>query len=207
MKRVMGVVTIALFAGLVVGAVTVEKAHAAKAEKGGKAAKTVKVPGQEFVKIESVRDWSMIVDDKSKLDILLGEGLTPKSRSLVLSYDMGEAGLWVQAFKEGALGLLEGDVLAFAYKGEGKNSFEIKVEMASGETFGILFEGEVSSPNWQVKEVPLSELEYWWGGTGKTLDPARVRKLFFAVSKKPDDAGGKGHLTIASLSKVSPKKK
>lgn len=208
MRRILMAVVLSVCSGLA-GQVAAENMLLVKAEKGknkSASVKTIKVPGQELVKIESVRDWSMIIDDKSKLDIAMSEGLTSKSQAVVLNYDMGKDGLWVQAFKEGTLGLLEGDVLAFAHKGEGKNSFEVKLEMASGETFGILFEGEVATSGWQVKEIPLTELDYFWGGTGKTLDPARVRKIFFAVSKKADDVGGKGFLAVTSISKVSLKK-
>lgn len=179
---------------------------AAKQSKSAAKAEAARAPGQIFLPVDaqSAGRWQVIKDDFSNLQVSAGnEGPAPKTKTLVLSYDLGQNGQWVQAFLEGPFDLSSAESLAFVYKGEGvRNSLEIKLETAAGETFGKLIEGATGAKKWTVAKVPLSEFEYWWGGTSKTLNARDIAKIYFAVSKKAEDAGKSGKILIADISRV-----
>lgn len=115
------------------------------------------------------------------------------------SYDLG-TGNWVQIYKSFNEDLSTIQGIQFNFKGEGSlNNLQLKLEDADNSCFGKTFEAATVTDDWAKVVVPISQLEYWWGGD-KNLDKTKIAKLFFAISKK---AGGKGKIYIDEIEFLS----
>ena len=114
--------------------------------------------------------------------------------ALRVEYDLS-SGNWAQVKKDVNLDLRNFGAFKFRLKGTGPaNKLEIKLEDADGVNAGRAIEGATATEDWRDFAIPIKEFKYWWGGDG-TFDPAKLRKIFFAVSKM---AGGKGTVWIDS---------
>ncbi|MBK8575349.1 MAG: hypothetical protein IPN90_06620 [Elusimicrobia bacterium] len=115
-----------------------------------------------------------------------------------LTYDLSQ-GDWVQCFVNVRENFSNYTRVQFLFKGEGaKNTLEFKIVDSDGTNVGALWSQQTAKKAWTVVDLPLSELTYLWGGD-PLLDFRRVRQIFFAVSKKSGDKGGRGRVTLRGI--------
>jgi hypothetical protein len=113
------------------------------------------------------------------------------------------------SFVEGTWGLCALDIredlsrysrVQFVFKGDGPaNTLEFKLVDSDGTNVGEVWPRRTTKSGWTVVDLRLKDLAFL-GGTDPVMDWTRVRRIYFAVSKRPGDAGGKGRVTIRGLS-------
>ncbi len=147
------------------------------------------------------------VADGSNLDIWTvskGEGSTASlgqapgvkgGKALALQYSI-PANQWVAIRKTINADLSSGNVsLVIRLKGEGDpNNVEIKVVDRDESTYGKVFSAMGASNAWQEVKIPLSDMQYLWGGDNR-LDTTLIRHLDIAVS----GPGGEGRILINDI--------
>jgi hypothetical protein len=159
---------------------------------------TVKVipENKSFNLLQEARSPKREVDGPARLSTkmidLNGE------KELKLNYDLAQ-GEWVQASLSLRADLRTFSRVQFLFRGEGaSNTFEFKVVDSDGTNVGTSWPRQSGNTAWTVVDLVLSDLPYLWGGD-TTLDWKRVRQIYFAVSKKKDDQGGRGRVTIRGV--------
>lgn len=147
-----------------------------------------------------------LLDDKATTQVLFDKNArvaaTPITAvgesALRLDYDF-QRGEWVQAFLNIKQDLGKYTRVQFAFNGEGgNNTLEFKIVDADGSNFGATWTHRTGRSAWTVVDVPLAELAYLWGGDNR-MDWSRVRQIYFAVSRKSGDEGGKGRVVIRGV--------
>lgn len=118
--------------------------------------------------------------------------------ALQLTYALNE-GVWVQCFVNVQENFSNYSRVQFLFKGEGaNNTLEFKMVDSDGTNVGIFWPQETGKKTWTVVNIPLSDLTYLWGGDSM-MELKRLRQIFFAVSKKPGDQGGRGRVIIRGI--------
>jgi hypothetical protein len=118
--------------------------------------------------------------------------------ALRLDYDLAE-GQWVQSFVELKQDLSKFKRVQFVFNGNGgANTFELKIVDSDGTNVGIDWPRASGRAASTVVDLPLTDLTYLWGGDPK-MDWNRVRQIYFAVSKKSGDQGGRGRVVVRGV--------
>lgn len=118
--------------------------------------------------------------------------------AIQLSYDLSQ-GDWVQCFVNVREDFSKYSRIQFLFNGEGpSNTLEMKLVDSDGTNVGMFWPQQTGKKVWTVVDLPLSDLPYLWGGDS-TLALKRIRQIFFAVSKKAGDKGGRGRVTIRGI--------
>jgi hypothetical protein len=118
--------------------------------------------------------------------------------ALQLAYDLSK-GTWAQCFVNLRENFSNYSRVEFYVKGEGPpNTLEFKLVDADGTNVGMSWARQTGKKAWTLVDLPLTNLTYLWGGD-PTLDLSRVRQIFFAVSKKQGDRGGRGRVIIRGV--------
>lgn len=147
-----------------------------------------------------------LLDDKAPAQVLFDKNARITATALTavgepalrLDYDF-QRGEWVQAFLNIKQDLGKYTRVQFAFNGEGgNNTLEFKIVDADGSNFGATWTHRTGRSAWTVVDVPLTELAYLWGGDNR-MDWSRVRQIYFAVSRKNGDEGGKGRVVIRGV--------
>lgn len=147
-----------------------------------------------------------LFDDKATAQVLFDKNARITATALTavgepalrLDYDF-QRGEWVQAFLNIKQDLGKYNRVQFAFNGEGgNNTLEFKIVDADGSNFGATWTHRTGRSAWTVVDVPLTELAYLWGGDNR-MDWSRVRQIYFAVSRKNGDEGGKGRVVIRGV--------
>lgn len=129
----------------------------------------------------------------SKLSLIPGK----VNQAVSLDYDIGSADGWVQFHKNFLIKLTNKSVFGFFLKWSGnQNNIEFKLADKDNSTFGKKFENLQKKDEWQLIEIPVSELTYFFGGD-KELDMNNIAGIWIAVTKSQ---GGKGSVAIDQLS-------
>ena len=145
--------------------------------------------------MQDVTGWSIHQDKGSTLTLDSAEGKSGKA--LKATYDL-TAGEWT-TFVKTAGSISTQAVIRFDVKGEGhSNSIQLKLEDATGATYGVFLPMKTDDNAWTRMEVCVTELKYWWGAK-KELDTSNVG-LSFAVVKRGGDEGGTGALYLNNIS-------
>lgn len=133
-----------------------------------------------------------------------GGRLTPSlisigsDRALKLDYDLAD-GQWVQSFVDLKQDLSKFTRVQFVFNGNGgANTFEFKIVDSDGTNVGVDWPRASGRAASTVVDIPLTDLVYLWGGDAK-LDWKRVRQIYFAVSKKSGDQGGRGRVVVRGI--------
>jgi hypothetical protein len=145
----------------------------------------------------------------------VGSGITLSTTeqiSLAIDYDLG-TGDWVQVavpVKNPDMSCMKelGFSMGFSLKGTGMaNSFEVKLEDTDSSNYGWLSRprGSVTT-DWETIKLSLDHFEFWWDGDGQDMDMnwQEVMNILFAVSVKPGDEGGAGHVEISNMVLAPP---
>ncbi len=136
--------------------------------------------------------WNIYKDEGVEVELESVSG--KEGKALGISYDMGPGG-WIGIYK-GNIDLSNCKSVKIIYRGKGsQNTIEFKLEDVDGSNFGIIFKTKSNVNGWTTVEVPLSELDYWWGGD-ESLDDLSNVNIHFAISKKEGDKGGSGKIVI-----------
>lgn len=115
-----------------------------------------------------------------------------------LEYDF-QSGRWVQAFVTLNRDFSKYARVRFAFKVEGAdNTVEFKMVDADGTNVGASWTHRAGKSGWTEVSLPLKDLKYLWGGDGR-MDWSQTRQIYFAVSRKSGDEGGKGRVTIRGV--------
>ena len=118
--------------------------------------------------------------------------------ALRLDYDLAE-GQWVQSFVDLKQDLSKFKRVQFVFNGNGgANTFELKIVDSDGTNVGIDWPRASGRAALTVVDLPLTDLTYLWGGDPK-MDWKRVRQIYFAVSKKSGDQGGRGRVVVRGV--------
>jgi hypothetical protein len=118
--------------------------------------------------------------------------------SLRLDYDLAQ-GQWVQSFVDLKQDLSKFKRIQFVFSGNGgANTFELKIVDSDGTNVGIDWPRASGRAASTVVDLPLTDLTYLWGGDPK-MDWKRVRQIYFAVSKKSGDQGGRGRVVVRGV--------
>jgi hypothetical protein len=139
---------------------------------------------------ENLNGWSAGHDTPSTVKLRIVPG--KQGKALGIDYDLA-SGKWVTMEKTFPLDILKNDILSFWVKAASEGcQLEFKVVNSDGGVFGKRFGNLTDS--WQLIEVPINELEHWWGGSEtRLLNPD---KISFAVS---GENGGKGIIALDAL--------
>ncbi|MFH1369447.1 MAG: CIA30 family protein [Elusimicrobiota bacterium] len=149
--------------------------------------------------LDDPKEWSVYTENTCKLQLQAVPGKFGKA--LEASYDFGQGG-WVAMNMKKSMDFTVVTAFKLYYKGEGAtNSIEVKINDADGSSFGYLLKTKSNESAWTLVEVPVSELQYWWGGD-KELDLAKITEFHFAISKKEGDEGGTGKVIFDRLQMV-----
>src|SRR5262245_42226061 len=127
------------------------------------------------------------------VNALLGVRLLgPKGKKVLeVEYDLKD-GEWVQMFQDVNVDLSKFTHIEFSFLGEGNdNTLELKLVDADGSNYGIFWPHKTGVTSWTTIEMPMSSLKYLWGGDN-VMDWKHVRQIYFAVSLKSGDQGGRG---------------
>lgn len=102
---------------------------------------------------------------------------------------------WASMRKNARMTLAATDVLLLSVKMTGDpNKLEFKVIDQDDSTFAKIFEGISTTSGWLNIRVPVSELQYMWGGDNR-LDMENIEFFELAVS----GPGGKGTVLLDSI--------
>ncbi len=126
--------------------------------------------------------------------ISLGTQAGQKGKALAVQYSI-PANQWVSIRKSVKLSLSPTAAFMFLIKGEGDpTNVEFKVVDRDDSTFGKVLEGQGADGVWKEIRLPLSELQYLWGGDNQ-LDTAHIVYVDVAVS----GPAGKGKIFLDDL--------
>lgn len=141
----------------------------------------------------SVDSWTLAKGEGANATLFTGAGL--KGKAIGVQYAI-PANQWVAIRKTINADLSAGNAsLVLRIKGEGDpNNVEIKLVDRDESTFGKVFTGMGASNAWQEVKIPLSDMQYLWGGDNR-LDTTLVRHLDVAIS----GAGGEGKVLINDI--------
>jgi hypothetical protein len=149
-----------------------------------------------YVLLRKARSINKDTDRTAKLSVKTTKSVGEPALELVYDLSQGE---WVQAAVNIRADLSNFSRVQFLFRGEGaSNTFEFKVVDSDGTNVGTSWVHQSATSAWTVVDVALSDLPYLWGGDS-TLDWTRVRHIYFAVSKKKDDAGGRGRVLVRGI--------
>jgi hypothetical protein len=141
---------------------------------------------------ESVVDWSPAHADGGNISLATESG--QKGKALAITYDFPQD-QWVAVRKKISAPLKPSSVFSFSIKGTGPaNNFEFKVVDKDGSVFGKTMNGLAGNGSWQEISVPLSDLQYLWGGDNQ-LDLANTQFLDIAIS----GSGGSGKVLLDEI--------
>lgn len=135
-------------------------------------------------------------DKKAKIEVQpVSSGGEP---ALELNYDLSQ-GDWVQCYVNVRENFSKYSRVQFHVQGQGaSNTLEFKMVDSDGTNAGISWSRQTGKRARTLVDLPLSDLTYMWGGD-RTLDLRRVRQIFFAISKKTGDKGGRGRVTLRGI--------
>lgn len=154
----------------------------------------VKSPG--YFLLQQAGSFKTLADRKAKLVVEPTESVGEPA--IQLTYDLSY-GDWVQCFVNVRENFSKFSRVQFLFKGEGaSNTLEIKLVDSDGTNVGMVWSQQTGKKAWTVVDLPLTDLTYLWGGDS-TLELKRLRQVFFAISKKPGDKGGRGRVTIRGV--------
>lgn len=160
--------------------------------------------------MEEIGEWGAFNDEGAtiELDVVKGK----QKKAIQISYTLDPGGWVAMDKKDLLLDMSKVTKVRFSCMMTGKiNSIELKFIDADGSVFGKIFKGSDIGKKWKVMNMPLSEMQYLWGGDEK-MDWKNVTVISFAVSKKEGDVGGSGKFFIdeieydGTLKKGAPKK-
>lgn len=161
-----------------------------------KPAVAVEPKGPRFDLLQSAPKFRSLTDRKGRLTptpVLVGT-----DRALKLDYDLAD-GQWVQAFVDLKQDLSKFTRVQFVFSGNGgANTFELKIVDSDGTNVGVDWPRASGRAASTVVDLPLTDLSYLWGGDSK-LDWKRVRQIYFAISKKSGDQGGRGRVVVRGI--------
>lgn len=134
--------------------------------------------------------WTLAKGDGAEATLSSEPGL--KGKAISLKYTI-PANQWVAIRKTLNADLSKGNpALVIRLKGEGDpTNVEVKVVDRDESAFGKVFPGMGASSSWQEVKIPITDMQYLWGGDNK-LDTTLIRHLDIAVS----GAGGAGKVLI-----------
>ncbi len=142
---------------------------------------------------DSTKGWK--VESDQGASGVLNSWFGKQKDSLILKYDLA-SGNWVQMYKMQPMELTQKSVISFWMKWTGEaNTIEFKIADFDRSNFGKKFENLLSPDQWQEIKIPVSELQYLYGGD-KELDGKNVIGIWIAVTKSK---GGKGTVAIDSI--------
>ncbi|TXH25255.1 MAG: hypothetical protein E6Q99_05965 [Elusimicrobia bacterium] len=151
--------------------------------------------GSRFDLLDAGLKFRTLMDRKARLTPAVTPG---PDRTLRLDYDMAD-GQWVQAFVDLKQDLSKFKRVQFVFTGNGgANTFELKIVDSDGTNVGIDWPRASGRAAATVVDLPLSDLTYLWGGDPK-LDWKRFRQIYFAVSEKSGDQGGRGRVVVRGI--------
>ena len=141
----------------------------------------------------SLESWTLAKGEGANATLFSGAGL--KGKAVGVQYSI-PANQWVAIRKTINADLSAGNAaLVLRIKGEGDpNNVEVKVVDRDESTFGKVFPGMGASNAWQEVRIPLSNMEYLWGGDNR-LDATLIRHLDIAIS----GPGGEGKILINDI--------
>jgi hypothetical protein len=143
-------------------------------------------------------DWSAAQGDGANCSLSSGSGMSGRN-AVTLKYSIPE-GQWASMRKSARVPLTSSDTLLVSLKMEGApNNLEFKVIDRDDSTFAKVFEGLSGKDGWHKITIPVSELQYMWGGDNK-LDMNNIEFVELAVS----GSGGQGAVLVDSI-KVAKK--
>ena len=142
---------------------------------------------------DSTKGWKAEADQGATA--ALNTWFGKEKDALVLKYDLS-SGNWVQLYKMIPLELNQNSIFSFYMKWTGDlNAVEFKIADFDRSNFGRKFENIQNPDQWQEIKIPVSELQYLYGGD-KDLDMKNIIGIWIAVTKVK---GGKGTLAVDSL--------
>jgi hypothetical protein len=146
--------------------------------------------------LQQAGPFKTLVDRQAKLVVDPIESVGEPA--IQLTYDLSY-GDWVQCFVNVRENFSKYSRVQFLFKGEGaSNTLEFKLVDSDGTNVGMVWSQQTGKKAWTVVDLPLTDLTYLWGGDS-TLELKRLRQVFFAISKKPGDKGGRGRVTIRGV--------
>ena len=157
--------------------------------------------------MDSMVGWSTYEDDKGSTGMLR---VTPglRNEAVEIAYDL-EADGWVGVFHNVEPGSLSGtDGIRFFYSGDGaRNTIELKLiyepdSNGKSPVFSVTWMGATVADTWAMVEVPYSEFRCWEDtgcSRGDEVDLDKVWRVDFAISNKPGDTPGIGHVRIDEI--------
>lgn len=146
--------------------------------------------------LQQAGPFKTLADRQAKLRVDPSESVGESA--IQLTYDLSY-GDWVQCFVNVRENFSKYSRVQFLFKGEGAiNTLEFKLVDSDGTNVGVFWSQQTAKKVWTVVDLPLSDLPYLWGGDS-TLELTRLRQIFFAISKKPGDKGGRGRVTIRGI--------
>jgi len=161
-----------------------------------KPAAAVEPKGPRFDLLNTAPKFRSLADRNGRLTptpVLVGT-----DRALKLDYDLAD-GQWVQAFVDLKQDLSKFTRVQFVFNGNGgANTFELKIVDSDGTNVGVDWSRASGRAASTVVDLPLTDLAYLWGGDSK-LDWKRVRQIYFAISKKSGDQGGRGRVVVRGI--------
>lgn len=161
-----------------------------------KSAAPIEPKGPRFDLFNAAPKFRSLADRNGRLTptaVLIGT-----DRALKLDYDLAD-GQWVQAFVDLKQDLSKFTRVQFVFNGNGgANTFELKIVDSDGTNVGVDWPRASGRAASTVVDLPLTDLAYLWGGDSK-LDWKRVRQIYFAISKKSGDQGGRGRVVVRGV--------
>jgi hypothetical protein len=158
--------------------------------------------------MDSYAGW-FTYDDALGSSISLGSTPGWIGNALGLCYSLRQQDAWVGVYKEIDPVVLSGlEGLSFRYTGTGApNTIELKLLYGPDAedkraVFSVYWPAATDAA--QVRTLEAAFSDFWcWPNTGCTqddkLDPAKVRRIDFAISCKQGDTPGQGMVTIDDL--------
>lgn len=166
--------------------------------------------GKVLDPMEDIEGWGAYNDEGAKIELAQVKG--KKDKAVQISYTLDPGGWVAMDKKDLQLDMSKLTKVSFSCMMTGKiNAVEFKLGDADGSIFGKIFKGSDIGKKWNIMNLPLSEMQYLWGGDEK-MDWKNVVSISFAVSKGADGEGGSGKLFIdeieyeGTLKKGAPKK-
>ncbi|MBN1385204.1 MAG: hypothetical protein JW983_10020 [Elusimicrobia bacterium] len=153
--------------------------------------------GKVLDPMEDTEGWGVYTHEESKLTLESVKG--KKGKAVKMDYIL-DPGAWV-AIDKSDMNKDMSQVTRFMFtcKRRGNiNPVEFKIQDADGSIFGKVFDGTSIGKKWTVVIIPLSEMEYLWGGDNM-MDWKRVTNISFAVSKRETGEGGSGEFILDQI--------
>jgi hypothetical protein len=153
------------------------------------------LPGDPVIKegMDRVEDWHVETDAGAQAQIRSVAG--QDGNALELDFDFAQS-QWVQVWKRAELNLQEAEFIKLVFQGTGLgNNLQIKLVDQDGSTFGTNLEGVLPTGSWSEVEVPLRQLQYFWGGDDH-FNKEALRKIYVGATRAE---GGKGNLILDAI--------